>query len=116
MPGGGDPDNRRDFPGGWIGDTNDAFTASGRAREQQEIFLASDESFYVFARELEEERLVIAFNKADESRALRIALADTPAQNATEISLLFGDAKAELVKKEIQVTMPAQSLSIFTLN
>ncbi len=139
MPGGGDPDNRRDFPGGWIGDTNDAFTASGRAREQQEIFsyvqsllrlrrehsalstgqlwhLASDESFYVFARESEEERLVIAFNKADESRALRIALADTPAQNATEISLLFGDAKAELVKKEIQVTMPAQSLSIFTLN
>ena len=38
MPGGGDPDNRRDFPGGWIGDSNDAFTETGRTRGQQEIF------------------------------------------------------------------------------
>jgi len=139
MPGGGDPDNRRDFPGGWISDANDAFTQAGRTRDQQEIFsyvqsllrlrrehpalntgqlwhLASDESSYVFARESEEERLVVAFNKADESRVLSIALVDTPAQNATEISLLFGEAKAELVKNEIHVAMPAQSLSIFTLN
>ena len=26
MPGGGDPDNRRDFPGGWPGDPKNAFT------------------------------------------------------------------------------------------
>src|SRR5260370_11076416 len=38
MPGGGDPDNRRDFPGGWIGDANDAFPQAGRARDQQGIF------------------------------------------------------------------------------
>jgi len=38
MPGGGDPDNRRDFPGGWIGDAIDAFTLSGRTHDQQEIF------------------------------------------------------------------------------
>jgi len=76
----------RDFPGGWIGDANDAFTESGRTRGQQEIFscaqsllrlrrehaalrtgrlwhLASDESSYVFARESEEERVVVAFNQ-----------------------------------------------------
>jgi len=38
MPGGGDPDNRRDFPGGWIGDAYDGFTQAGRTRDQQEMF------------------------------------------------------------------------------
>jgi len=139
MPGGGDPDNRRDFPGGWIGDANDAFTESGRTRGQQEIFsyvqsllklrrqhpalrtgqlwhLASDESSYVFARESEEERVVVAFNNADQSREVQIPLADTPAQKATEMALLFGQAKAALAGSELRITMPAQSLSIFSLN
>ena len=30
LPGGGDPDNRRDFPGGWAGDPRNAFDPSGR--------------------------------------------------------------------------------------
>jgi glycosidase len=38
MPGGGDPDNRRDFPGGWREDARNAFEASGRTPEEQEIF------------------------------------------------------------------------------
>src|SRR5258707_7079811 len=38
MTGGGDPDNRRDFPGGWREDANNAFTEAGRTREQQEVF------------------------------------------------------------------------------
>jgi glycosidase len=139
MPGGGDPDNRRDFPGGWIGDTNDAFTQAGRTREQQEIFsyvqallrlrrehdalrgghlwhLASDESSYIFLRDSEEERLVIAFNNSGQTKDVRIPLKDTPAQKAAEISLLFGEAKAKLAENEIHITMPAQSLSIFALN
>jgi len=139
MPGGGDPDNRRDFPGGWIGDANNAFTQAGRTREQQEVFsyvqallrirgehsalrggklwhLASDESSYVFVRESEEERFVVAFNNSALARELHIALSDTPAQSAAGISLLFGGAKAELGKYEMHLTMPAQSLSIFALD
>jgi glycosidase len=139
MAGGGDPDNRRDFPGGWIGDTNNAFAEPGRTREQQEIFsyvqsllrirrehaalrtgklwhLASDESAYVFFRESEEERVVVAFNNADQPRELRIALGDTPAQDAAAIGILFGDARAELFKGELRITMPSQSISIFSLN
>jgi glycosidase len=38
MPGGNDPDNRRDFPGGWQGDEKNAFTAEGRTPEQQDVF------------------------------------------------------------------------------
>ena len=38
LPGGNDPDNRRDFPGGWTGDTRNAFEASGRTPEQQAVW------------------------------------------------------------------------------
>jgi glycosidase len=139
MTGAGDPDNRHDFPGGWIGDTNDAFGEAGRTREQQEIFsyvqsllrirrehaalrtgrlwhLASDESVYVFLRASEEERVVVAFNNADRPRDLQIELVDTPAQDAAAIGPLFGEAKAELSRNELRITMPAQSISIFSLN
>jgi glycosidase len=139
MLGGGDPDNRRDFPGGWIGDANDAFTEAGRTREQQEIFsyvqellrirrehaslrggqlwhLASDETAYVFLRESEEERVVVAFNNADKNRALQVPLKATPLQSAAALSLLFGGAKAELAGSELHLSMPAQSLSIFLVN
>jgi len=37
MRGGEDPDNRHDFPGGFPGDKEDAFTASGRTPEQAEV-------------------------------------------------------------------------------
>jgi neopullulanase len=38
MPGGNDPDNRRDFPGGWPADPRNAFGASGRTPDQQAVF------------------------------------------------------------------------------
>jgi len=38
MQGGGDPDNRRDFPGGWREDAHNAFTAAGRTTGEQEIW------------------------------------------------------------------------------
>ncbi len=38
MRGGGDPDNRRDFPGGWREDPRNAFTAAGRTAEENAIW------------------------------------------------------------------------------
>jgi glycosidase len=38
MPGGGDPDNRRDFPGGFPGDARDAFTRAGRTPVEDDVF------------------------------------------------------------------------------
>jgi len=139
MPGGGDPDNRRDFPGGWREDAASAFTEAGRTREQQEIFayvqkllrvrrehpalsagrlwhLAADDSAYVFVRESEEEQVLVVFNNSEQARELRVPLSDTPAQAATRVKPLFGDAKVELPGKEIRINAPGQSLSIFALN
>jgi neopullulanase len=37
MPGGKDPDNRHDFPGGFLGDAKDGFTAEGRTPAQESM-------------------------------------------------------------------------------
>ena len=139
MTGGGDPENRHDFPGGWSEDRQNAFTQAGRTPQQQEIFvyaqtllrlrrehaalsngklwhLAADDSCYVFLRETEEESLLVAFNNSSAQRDLRIPLADTPADGARGLTVLFGGARAEIAKKEIHIIAPAQSLSIFALN
>jgi glycosidase len=38
MPGAEDPDNRHDFPGGFPGDTHNAFTQAGRTPEEQDVY------------------------------------------------------------------------------
>jgi len=78
--------------------------------------LASDESSYVFLRESEEEQITVAFNNSDKARELRIPLNGTPSEKMAGISLLFGTAKAELSGREVHLILPAQSLSIFSLN
>jgi glycosidase len=139
LAGGGDPDYGRDFPGGWPGDPQNAFTHEGRTREQKELLgyvqsllrvrrehaalrsgnlwhLASDDSSYVFMRETEEEKLVVAFHNGTTNREVKISLRDTPAQEASDISLLLGDAQAELSGRELRLQLPAQSLTIFELH
>ena len=37
LPGGVDPDNRRDFPGGWEGDARSGFEAAGRSTEEESV-------------------------------------------------------------------------------
>jgi glycosidase len=139
MTGGGDPDNRHDFPGGWTGDAKNAFAASGRSAEQQELFtyvqtllrvrrehaslqtgrlwhLFSDETAYVFLRETEEERAVVAFNNSSEARELKIPVSDTPAKGVGGLTLLFGQAKSDVTNRELRITAPPQSISIFLAN
>jgi glycosidase len=138
MPGGNDPDNRRDFPGGWQGGEKNAFTAEGRTPEQQNVFayvqkllrvrrehaalrggqlwhLSSDDTSYVFLRETEEEKLVIAFHDGTQPRELNISLRDTPAQDAAGAAILFGNAQSDLSAHTLYLRLPAQSLSIFVL-
>ncbi len=138
MTGGGDPDNRRDFPGGWPEDAHNAFTREGRTREQQEIFetvqallrlrrehealrggklwhLASDDSSYIFLRDSDEEKLVIAFHNGASPKTVSLSLQDTPAESAAGISTLFGDAQADLAGRQLKLLLPPRSLSIFAL-
>lgn len=88
MRGGNDPDNRRDFPGGWPGDPRNAFEQSGRTAEEQEVFehlrkalrlrseleplrrgrtmhLSIDDQAYVFARYTDAGTVIVAINNSD---------------------------------------------------
>jgi len=139
IPGGGDPDNRRDFPGGWPGDLQNAFSAEGRTAEQQDLFayvqsllrlrrehpalqsgklwhLFSDETAYVFMRETEEERVLVVFNNSAERRGLRFSLHDTPAQGVAGFTRVLGQATADVSNAEAQIAAPSQSISIFLLD
>lgn len=139
MPGGNDPDNRHDFPGGWSEDSKNAFTTAGRTPEQQAIFayaqtllrlrrdhaalrggtlwhVASDEASYVFLRESEEERLLVAFNNSAKTITVKVPLGASAVRDAQKLSALFGEAKAELAGNELRLSLPAESLSIFSVN
>ena len=138
MTGGGDPDNRHDFPGGWTEDRKDAFARGGRTSEQQATFayveellrlrrendalrtgklwhLASDDSSYVFLRESDEEKLVVAFHNGKSVREMTIELHDTPGKQAAGVSALFGAGQAALAGQELRLHLPPESLSVFAL-
>jgi neopullulanase len=138
MPGGDDPENRRDFPGGWTEDPKNAFLREGRAPEQETIFeyvqtllrlrrehvslrggklwhLAADDASYIFLRSSEEEKLVIAFHNGSAVKVLNVSLKDTPAKGASSALLLLGAAQADFAGDQLKLTLPAQSLTIFVL-
>jgi glycosidase len=140
MQGGDDPDNRRDFPGGWGDDPRNAFTEAGRTAEQAAIFeyvrklllvrrghpalaigrlwhLVSDDGDYVFLRQTEEESIVVAFRKAKDAGEIRVELGDTPAAGLQSATVLFGGGKASFSgKNEMKIDAPGESISIFALN
>ncbi len=88
MTGGHDPDNRKDFPGGWIEDKISKFTSAGRSDDEQEMYLWTqqwinlrrtnsamktgktidlfyDDDSYVFARTSSETgNMIFAFNSS----------------------------------------------------
>jgi len=97
MPGGGDPDNRRDFPGGWRSDPRNAFEASGRTEQQQAVWshvqrllelraersdlrtarmehLQAGEQSFVYRRG----RTVVALNNDTAAVTIRLPLASLP--------------------------------------
>jgi hypothetical protein len=78
--------------------------------------LESNDSSYIFLRQTDEESVVVAVNVASRARELQIPLADTPAKGLLAVQLLFGEGKAGFSGKELRMTMPAESVSIFSLN
>ena len=90
----GDADIRRDFPGGWNGDANNAFTKQGRTAEQQKFFEFSsklftwrkskdvihsgkmthfvpDNNVFVYFRYNEKETVMVIINNNSEKQSLK---------------------------------------------
>lgn len=95
MEGEDDPDNRRDFPGGWPNDRRNAFKESGRDPKEQRVYewtrdwlrlrrehssirhgqlidLSYDDDAYVYARRDESETVIIALNRAQTPKPVSI--------------------------------------------
>lgn len=93
--GAGDGDIRRDFPGGWPGDENNAFLASGRTPDQSKYFDFTSKLFnwrkntpvihtgkmtqyipehevYVFFRYDDQNKVMVVLNNSPENRTLNL--------------------------------------------
>lgn len=89
MTGGHDPDNRKDFPGGFPGDSRDAFTRKGRTADEQKMFdfvqtwleirresralkhgttidLNYNDGLYGFARQADGESIIVGINNSND--------------------------------------------------
>ena len=145
MEGGEDPDNRRDFPGGFPGDTRDAFTRQGRSPEEQAVFMhvqnllrlrrhhpalregelvhiCSDDQILAYVRQHADlpgspgEQLLVVMNNADKQRTVELKVRDAPIAKTRSITTLMGASDAELLSgPEIKVSLSARSLAIYQL-
>jgi len=143
LPGGDDPDNRRDFPGGFPGDPRNAFTAAGRTPEQQDIFthvqslltlrqnhsalrtgkqwhIGWDDNYYAFLRESPDEKLLVIYNNAQTPLDLNIPVEDTPLATAHQMQPIFGSKSGttspEISTGQIHLSLPPQTLAVFTVH
>ena len=139
LPGGGDPDNRRDFPGGWKGDSRDAFEPAGRTPDEQAVFehvrtlarlraelpalrrgatlqLSASEQAWCFARVHEGQAVVVTFNNGATPAAVecpgvdRAGLAD-----GTALRDRLGVAQAVAVSGGVlRLELPPRSAAVLT--
>ncbi len=138
MSGGGDPDNRRDFPGGWAGDPRNAFEAAGRTPEEEEVFshlrrllhlrrdfeplrrgrmlsLAADEDSWVYARVLGSEVAIVVLNADASPATIRASVAPVGLADGIVLEDRLG-SDVDLVVEDghLRVTLPPMSSAVFT--
>lgn len=131
----GDGDIRRDFPGGWAGDSINAFTASGRTREQNEYFsflskllnwrknktvihtgllthYVPENDVYVYFRYNDREKIMVIINNNETDQTLKTErFAESIESKTTGIDVMTGrtyDLKNEL-------TLPKETTLILEL-
>jgi glycosidase len=139
MPGGDDPDNRRDFPGGFPGDQRSTFTAAGRAPEEQDVYahiqgllqlrrqhpalregqqkhVAVSDDYYIFARETADERLLVVFYKGDVPKTVTVDLTDTSIANAKGFASVNSAPAARVQGTKLELHLTPQSVAIYKIN
>jgi glycosidase len=122
---GGDAEIRKDFPGGWNGDTNNAFTKQGRTAEQQKFFDFSSKLFtwrksaavihsgktthyipennvYVYFRYNEQETVMVIINNNPEKQTIKTNRFNENIQNFKSGKDVITDKSFDL-KKDIEI-------------
>ena len=133
MEGKEDPDNRRDFPGGFPGDPRNAFVASERKPKEQRMFewtrswirlraehsslrggklidLFYDDDAYVFARQDKSETVIVAFNRSGQEKSITIPASAIGLRDGVELAALIGaTAGARVVNGQALLTLPGRT-------
>ncbi|MGC2237587.1 MAG: alpha-amylase family glycosyl hydrolase [Pyrinomonadaceae bacterium] len=140
MRGGGDPDNRRDFPGGFPGDTRNAFTNSGRTAEERDVWnhlallgklrqqleplrdgktldLLDEEQQMAYARVTENQAVLMIFNNDAKAANVEfdVSMIKQFSNNAVLIDKLGKINEIKIQNGKITLSMPARTAGIFTM-
>jgi neopullulanase len=131
MQGGNDPDNRRDFPGGWEGDPVNAFNPGGRAGDGAAVFdftrsllrfrqshpalrrgnlvqLLVNQDQYCYLRSSPEERVLVVLNRAGSAGAIQLDVDDLGLQDGLRFEpFTQGSAGAVVSGGKIVIDHPA---------
>jgi glycosidase len=132
MPGGADPDNRRDFPGGFSGDMRNAFSPSGRTADEERMFrwtqewlafrrkhpalrdgalidLYFDDDAYLFLRRDKNEKIMLAFNRAKSAKTILVNASACDALPGQKPLPVLGNASVTTDDGQYAIELPAQS-------
>jgi glycosidase len=134
MDGGDDPDNRKDFPGGFPGDKLDAFTTRdenqrsvfehqkllGRLRAELEplrrgnlLNLFTSQHQYVYARSAAQTSVIVAFNNDTKPAVVEFSVAETRLANGAVLVDRLGSVKnATLNNEKLRLELPGRSSAI----
>jgi glycosidase len=139
VEGGDDPDNRRDFPGGFPGDVRNAFSERGRTRDEQRMFawtrdwirirrgssairrgsvidLVSDDDSYAFARRDLHETMVVVLSRAAQPKDLALPGDSLDAETGARLEPVFGSSLTlKLDQGHFRFPAPAHSATAFRL-
>jgi glycosidase len=137
MPGGGDPDNRRDFPGGWKEDPRSAFERAGRTPEEESVhahvrtllrlrqqapalrrgrmvnLLVSDDA-WVYARVHEVTAAVVAIHLGKQAVSLDVPVSALSLPEGARLEdRLASGAAARVEGETLRLFLPARSSAVF---
>jgi neopullulanase len=137
MTGMGDPDNRRDFPGGFPGDARNAFSKDGRTPDEQAAFehlqklgklraeleplrrgalvnLFISDQQYAYARATRQASVVVVINNDTRPAAVTFTAAGLGFVNGTKLIDRLGNAnETTITDGTIKVDLAARSAAIF---
>ncbi len=138
LPGGADPDNRRDFPGGWKEDARSAFSRAGRTADEESVHAhvrellklrqstralrrgrtvnlhVADKS-WVYARVLEGQVALVGLNTGGNAETLDLTAEPLGLAEGTRLRDRVGSLGETAVRAgRLQLTLPPGSSGVFT--
>ncbi|HTG15634.1 MAG TPA: alpha-amylase family glycosyl hydrolase [Blastocatellia bacterium] len=137
MPGAGDPDNRRDFPGGFPGDGRNAFTKEGRTPDELAAFehlrklarlrgeleplrrgalvnLYVADQQYAYARKTERASVIVAINNDSKPSTFEFDVSSLGIAGSALLIDRLGGGEMRVQSGMLKVSLPARSAAILT--